>query len=70
MVGAPSTTYWDSIMHSGGEKWEEKKKILFWTNFLNELLHEWFTKSILPRIVEDIAKVGAQTKEQVFMHAH
>jgi len=34
------------------------------------MVHEAFIKYPLPRIVEDVANVGTQTKEQVMMHAH
>ena len=35
----------------------------------NQLLAEWFIKSLLPSITEDVAKGGIVTEEQVISHA-
>jgi len=34
-----------------------------------QLLAEWFIKSLLPSIIEDVAKGGVVTEEQVITHA-
>ena len=38
------------------------------TFVLDQLLAEWFIKSLLPSITEDVAKGGVITKEQVIAH--
>ena len=35
----------------------------------NQILAEWFIKSLLPKITEDVAKGGVITKEQVIAQA-
>ena len=35
----------------------------------DQLLAEWFIRSLLPSITEDVAKGGVVTKEQVISHA-
>ena len=35
----------------------------------DQVLAEWFIKSLLPSITEDVAKGGIVTKEQVISHA-
>ena len=39
------------------------------TYVLDQLLAEWFIKSLLPAITEDVAKGGVITEEQVIAHA-
>ena len=36
---------------------------------LNQILAEWFIKSLLPKITEDVAKGGVVTEEQVISQA-
>ena len=35
----------------------------------DQLLAEWFIKSLLPSIIEDVEKGGVVTEEQVISHA-
>ena len=35
----------------------------------DEILAEWFVKSLLPKITEDVAKAGVVTEEQVIAQA-
>lgn len=36
---------------------------------LDQILAEWFVKSLLPKITEDVAKVGVVTEEKVIAQA-
>jgi len=36
---------------------------------LDQILAEWFVKSLLPKITEDVAKAGVVTKEKVIAQA-
>ena len=36
----------------------------------NQILAEWFIKSLLPKITEDVAKGGVVTEEQVISQAY
>ena len=35
----------------------------------DQILAEWFVKSLLPKITEDVAKAGVVTEEQVIAQA-
>jgi hypothetical protein len=36
----------------------------------NQLLMDWFTKSLLPLIAKDFSMIGAASEEKTILHAH
>ena len=49
-------------------EWRRRRRMVK-TYVPDQLLAEWFIKSLLPSIIEDVAKGGVVTEEKVISHA-